>query len=79
MVTSLLYTTERAYQHADIPIADQVLKIGIKTPTFNIPVGQGFFVEVINDGNIEFNNGQRVFVKESDVRNGTSKQWFYVL
>ncbi len=46
-----------------------------KTPTFYIPVGQGFFVEVINDGipgpltdtdDIEFNNGQRVFKKESE-------------
>lgn len=59
-------TTERAYQHEDIPIVDQVQTAGIKKPTFNIPVGQGFFVEVIEDGYIEFNNGQRVFVKESD-------------
>lgn len=60
-------TTVRAYQHADIPIADQAQTSGIKRPTNFIPVGQGFFVEVINDGNIEFNNGQRVFIKESDV------------
>jgi hypothetical protein len=60
-------TTERAYQYPGIPIADQVQTQGIKKPTFYIPVGQGFFVEVENDGNIEFNNGQRVFVKESDV------------
>jgi len=59
-------TTERAYQHADIPIVDQVITQGIKVPTFQIPIGQGFFVEVINDGDIEFNNGQRVFAKESD-------------
>ncbi len=58
-------TTVRAYQHADIPIADQVITEGIKTPTNFIPVGQGFFVEVIKDsGDIEFNNGQRVFKKE---------------
>ncbi len=63
--------TARAYQHAEIPIADQVIDEGIKTPTFTIPVGQGFFVEVIKDGEIEFNNGQRVFVKESDA-DGTS-------
>ena len=38
-----------------------------KTPTFFIPVAQGFFVEVTADlDNIEFNNGQRAFVKESD-------------
>ncbi len=39
-----------------------------KTPSQFIPVGQGFFVEVITDlGNIEFNNGQRVFKKEAEV------------
>lgn len=59
-------TTERAYQHADIPIADQMQTQGIKTPTAFIPVGQSFFVEVINDGHIEFNNGQRVFKKENE-------------
>ena len=38
-----------------------------KTPTPFIPVGQGFFVEVIADlGTIEFNNSQRVFKKEAD-------------
>ncbi len=58
--------TERAYQYPGIPIADQVLTQGIKIPTFYIPVGQGFFVEIVNDGNVEFNNGQRVFIKESD-------------
>jgi hypothetical protein len=58
--------TERAYQYPGIPIADQVQTQGIKVPTYNIPVGQGFFVEVVNDGDIEFNNGQRVFIKESD-------------
>jgi hypothetical protein len=58
-------TTVRAYQHADIPIADQVITEGIKTPTNFIPVGQGFFVEVISDiGDIEFNNAQRVFKQE---------------
>ncbi len=67
-------TTERAYQYSNIPIVDNNgdgnITIedgqGIKTPTFNIPVGQGFFVEVIEDGDIQFNNGQRVFAKESD-------------
>ena len=60
-------TTVRAYQHADIPIAGQSQTEGIKRPTNFIPVSQGFFVEVINDGNIEFNNSQRVFIKESDI------------
>lgn len=57
------FATARAYQYPGIGI-DGVE--GIKTPTFYIPVGQGFFVEVANDGPIEFNNGQRVFIKESD-------------
>ena len=62
-----LTSTARAYQHADITIAGQTQTEGIKRPTYYIPVSQGFFVEVINDGDIEFNNGQRVFIKESDV------------
>ncbi|WP_250434540.1 LamG-like jellyroll fold domain-containing protein [Hanstruepera flava] len=37
---------------------------GTKTPGRYIPVGQGFFVTAEDDGNIEFNNGQRVFQKE---------------
>ena len=36
-----------------------------KTPGRYIPVGQGFFVVGDNDGTINFNNGQRVFKKES--------------
>ena len=56
-------TTVRAYQHSDIPIATGTGE-GIKLPTNFIPVGQGFFVEVIEDGNIEFNNAQRVFKQE---------------
>ncbi len=58
--------TARAYQHPDISIANQTQTLGIKTPTKFLPVGQGFFVEVINDGDIEFNNGQRIFKKESE-------------
>ncbi|MGC1632801.1 MAG: T9SS type A sorting domain-containing protein, partial [Gelidibacter sp.] len=38
-----------------------------KIPGRYIPVGQGFYVEVNETGgNIEFNNGQREFVKEKD-------------
>ena len=37
---------------------------GTKTPGRYIPVGQGFFVVGEDDGDIEFNNGQRVFQKE---------------
>ena len=65
-------TTEKAYQFNDPTQTESLLA---RKPTFYIPVAQGFFVEVVNDGNnavlsttddIEFNNGQRVFVKESD-------------
>ncbi|MGB5364531.1 MAG: T9SS type A sorting domain-containing protein, partial [Aureibaculum sp.] len=61
-----LTETERAYQHPDIIISDPTNpdNRGIKTPTSFIPVGQAFFVEVVNDGNIVFNNGQRVFKQE---------------
>ena len=62
-----LTDTERAYQHPDIVIADPTNpdNRGIKTPTEFLPVGQAFFVEVVNDGDIEFNNGQRVFKQEA--------------
>lgn len=59
-------TTERAYQYPGIPIAGQTQINGLKRPSFYIPVGQAFFVEVVSNGNIEFNNGQRLFIKESD-------------
>ena len=45
---------------------------GTKIPTRYLPVGQGFVVEIENDGvlpfsgNVEFNNSQRAFIKESD-------------
>ncbi|MEP3837218.1 MAG: LamG-like jellyroll fold domain-containing protein [Algibacter sp.] len=39
---------------------------GTKILTKSIPVGQGFMVSIIADGQIEFNNSQRVFVKEAD-------------
>ncbi|NND10327.1 MAG: hypothetical protein HKN96_03880, partial [Flavobacteriaceae bacterium] len=61
-----LTETARAYQHPDIAISDPTNtdNRGIKTPTKFLPVGQGFFVEVVNDGNIEFNNSQRIFKTE---------------
>ncbi|MDX1773827.1 T9SS type A sorting domain-containing protein [Oceanihabitans sediminis] len=34
-------------------------------PTNNIAVGQGFYVNVANNGTLKFNNQQRVFAKES--------------
>jgi len=39
---------------------------GTKTPTRYIPVGQGFFTEIENNGMLKFKNSQRVFIKESD-------------
>lgn len=38
---------------------------GTKAPGRYIPVGQGFFVVADNGGTINFNNGQRIFKKES--------------
>ncbi|KAB1067386.1 T9SS type A sorting domain-containing protein [Tamlana haliotis] len=35
-------------------------------PTKYISVGQGFFVTIISNGGIEFNNGQRAFARDSD-------------
>ncbi|KAA5820903.1 choice-of-anchor D domain-containing protein [Algibacter amylolyticus] len=39
---------------------------GTLLPSRYLPVGQGFLAEIVADGVVEFNNGQRVFVKESD-------------
>ncbi len=66
-------TSERAYQYPGIPVADNngdgdvtaEDAEGIKTPTRYIPVSQAFFVEITNDGNIEFNNTQRIFKQET--------------
>lgn len=55
--------TEKAYQWND---PTQTESDDAKLPSFYIPVGQGFFVEVVEDGDIVFNNSQRVFKKESD-------------
>ncbi len=42
------------------------VSVGENTPGPYIPVGQGFFVIGKNNGQIEFNNGQRIFKPESD-------------
>jgi len=48
---------------------------GTKRPTWYLPIGQGFVVEITNDGSVEFNNNQRIFIKENDadgtVENGS--------
>ncbi|WP_298893159.1 LamG-like jellyroll fold domain-containing protein [uncultured Psychroserpens sp.] len=56
----------RAYQFVGIEGANNGSQDGTKTPTRYLPVGQGFMTEIVADGTIEFNNGQRVFKKESD-------------
>ncbi len=59
----------RAYQFVGL-YGETASQDGTKTPTRYLPVGQGFVVEVIADGTIEFNNDQRVFVKEADFTEG---------
>ncbi|MFD2724965.1 LamG-like jellyroll fold domain-containing protein [Hyunsoonleella rubra] len=39
---------------------------GTVIPSRYVPVGQGFIAEIVANGNVEFNNGQRVFIKEAD-------------
>ena len=57
----------RAYQFEGIEGASSGSQDGTKTPTRYLPVGQGFIAEVIADGQVVFNNTQRVFTKEADV------------
>ncbi|TDY13760.1 GEVED domain-containing protein [Meridianimaribacter flavus] len=47
---------------------------GTKTPRQYIPVSQGFFVNAISDGNIIFENDQRIFVKEGA---SNTNSWFF--
>ncbi len=56
----------RAYQFEGIEGANTGEQNGTLTPTRYLPVGQGFMVEVVADGDIEFNNNQRRFIKEAD-------------
>ncbi|WP_405377933.1 GEVED domain-containing protein [Nonlabens sp. Asnod3-A02] len=39
--------------------------VGTVVPTFFLPVSQGFFVTLTDNGTLNFNNGQRVFKQES--------------
>ncbi|WP_298500433.1 LamG-like jellyroll fold domain-containing protein [uncultured Algibacter sp.] len=63
----------RAYQFVSYYGAHNGSQDGTKIPTRYLPVGQGFIAEIENDGvlpfdgTVEFNNSQRVFIKESDV------------
>ena len=56
----------RAYQFVGINGGHNGSQDGTIVPTKYLPIGQGFITEVIADGNVEFNNGQRVFILESD-------------
>ncbi|GAA3600498.1 hypothetical protein GCM10022396_17380 [Flavivirga amylovorans] len=66
----------RAYQFVGIEGAHNGEQDGTITPSRYLPVGQGFITEIIADGTVEFNNSQRVFIKESDAdgtyNNGSS-------
>ena len=55
----------RAYQFEGISGGDNGSQDGTLTPKQYIAVGQSFMTEVIADGDIEFNNAQRVFKRES--------------
>jgi len=56
----------RAYQFVGIEGANNGSQDGTLTPTRYLPVAQGFITEIVANGNIVFNNTQRVFIKESD-------------
>ena len=60
----------RAYQFVSFYGANNGNQDGTKVPTRYLPVGQGFIAEIVADGQVEFNNSQRVFIKEADA-NGT--------
>ena len=56
----------KAYQFVGLEGANNGSQDGTLIPTRYLPVGQGFMTEIIASGNIEFNNSQRVFIKEAD-------------
>ncbi|WP_397363925.1 LamG-like jellyroll fold domain-containing protein [Olleya sp. R77988] len=53
-----------AYQFVGLNGANNGSQDGLLTPKRYLPVGQGFMVEVVNNGDIKFNNNQRVFTTE---------------
>ncbi|WP_092848967.1 LamG-like jellyroll fold domain-containing protein [Algibacter pectinivorans] len=67
--------TIRASQFIGIEGNDTGGLEGTKMPTRYMPVGQGFMAEIENngvlpfDGTVEFNNNQRVFIKETSYSN----------
>ncbi|MFP4844785.1 LamG-like jellyroll fold domain-containing protein [Winogradskyella sp. PE311] len=56
----------RAYQFVGIEGENNGNQDGTKRPSRYLPVGQGFITEIVADGNVVFNNSQRLFIKESD-------------
>ena len=53
----------RAYQFVGFYGAHNGSQDGTITPSRYLPVGQGFVTEIVADGNVEFNNSQRIFIK----------------
>ncbi|MDD7884688.1 LamG-like jellyroll fold domain-containing protein [Flavivirga sp. 57AJ16] len=56
----------RAYQFVGFYGAHNGSQDGTITPSRYLPVGQGFITEIVADGQVEFNNDQRIFIKESE-------------
>ena len=56
----------RAYQFQGFYGDTNGSQDGTILPSRYLPVGQGFIAEIIADGTVEFNNGQRIFIKEAD-------------
>ncbi len=56
----------RAYQFVGFYGDHNGSQDGTIVPSRYLSVGQGFMAEIVADGQVEFNNGQRVFIKESD-------------
>lgn len=51
-----------------VGLADETTggEAGTLLPTRYLPVGQGFITEITSTGQVEFNNSQRIFIKEAD-------------
>ncbi len=56
----------RAFQFVGLEGANNGSQDGTLIPSRSLPVGQGFITEIVADGDVEFNNTQRIFIKEAD-------------
>ncbi|PWH83719.1 hypothetical protein DIS18_03965 [Algibacter marinivivus] len=56
----------RAYQFVSFYGDHNGNQDGTIVPTRYLPVGQGFIAEIVATGQVEFNNSQRIFIKEAD-------------